>query len=148
MADRFWTPEQDAALKAHVERNELPYSRIKDEINAQFKTHYTRNATIGRAKRIGCCNPVRKTKRKNQYTTERVHAEPMKRVRVRPAPLPPDIRPLRCADVTPGNVRLIELGPDACKYPVDDVSPFFFCGEQQMEKEVYCPDHFRLTRRA
>jgi GcrA cell cycle regulator len=146
MADRFWTPEQDAALKAHVERNELPYSRICDEINAEFNTHYTRNATIGRAKRIGCCNPVRKSARKNQYTTERVHPEPARRS-PRPRVKPPETNPLRCADVTARNVRLIELGPDACRYAVDEVSPFLFCGEQQVPNESYCPGHFRLTRR-
>src|ERR1700682_3139690 len=136
MADRFWTSEQDAALKAHVERNELPYSRIRDEINREFNTSRTRNSVIGRAKRIGCCNPGRKCKRKNKYSTERVHAEPVKRSPRPRQSQPPEIAPL----------RLIDLGPHACKYPVDDVSPFRFCGQRQLPKEVYCPGHFRLTR--
>jgi GcrA cell cycle regulator len=178
MADRFWTPEQDAALKAHVERNELPYSKIVGEINREFHTSYTRNAVIGRAKRIGCCNPVRKTKRKNQYTTERVHAAPIKSSDGRRQSLAdgsfvsgstlglPDssegaaviasVREPVAADVVPSKLRLLDLGPGDCRYPVDNRSPFLFCGQPVHSydrdsvtlQSAYCEQHFWLTRRA
>jgi GcrA cell cycle regulator len=154
-----WTAEQDAALKAHVERNEMSYAKICDEINAQFNSHYTRNATIGRAKRIGLCNPALKSKRANQYKTEYEHQyRPRKRWNA-PA-LPPvkiaNVIPLRSANVAPRNVRILELGPCDCRYPVDNVSPFFFCGlpthvynrDGAKFESAYCRLHFQLTRRA
>jgi GcrA cell cycle regulator len=147
-----WTSEQDAALKAHVARNELAYSAIVVDINKVFKTSFTRNAVIGRAKRIGCCNPARKCKRKNQYTTERVHAEPVlqgRAVRTARVAHNHEVAGSNPAPATSpaGAVRLIELGPCDCRYPVDEVSPFLFCGEPQLPNESYCPGHFRLTRR-
>jgi GcrA cell cycle regulator len=37
----------------------MSFSRIADAINAKFKTAYSRNAAIGRAKRMGLAGPDR-----------------------------------------------------------------------------------------
>src|SRR3954470_20272890 len=47
-----WTAEHCRALREHFARG-LSYSEIAAAINAEFKTTYSRNATIGRAKRMG-----------------------------------------------------------------------------------------------
>jgi GcrA cell cycle regulator len=138
-----WKLEHDAALTAHVLLGELPYSRICGEINCEFGTRYTRNATIGRAKRLGLKTIDGAEKRKHKGRFAPPPSEPAKRA---VPPKPAVAIPLRCAEVTAGNLRLIELGPDACRFPIDDISPFFFCGQPQVPNESYCPGHFRLTR--
>jgi GcrA cell cycle regulator len=47
-----WTPEQSQALRDHVGRG-MSFARAAAEINARFGTSFTRNAAIGRAKRMG-----------------------------------------------------------------------------------------------
>ena len=47
-----WEPEHSDALREHLAKG-LPYSEIARRINEAFNTDYTRNATIGRARRMG-----------------------------------------------------------------------------------------------
>src|ERR1700733_15081246 len=47
-----WEPKHSDALREYLAKG-LPYSEIARRINAAFNTAYTRNATIGRAKRMG-----------------------------------------------------------------------------------------------
>jgi GcrA cell cycle regulator len=45
-----WAPEHSAALRDYFVQG-MSFSRIASAINAKFKTAYSRNATIGRARR-------------------------------------------------------------------------------------------------
>src|ERR1700755_2330192 len=47
-----WASEHSDALREHLARG-MSYSQIARAINATFNTHYSRNATIGRARRMG-----------------------------------------------------------------------------------------------
>ena len=47
-----WAPEQSKLLRELVARG-LSYAEIANAINAKFRTCYSRNAAIGRAKRMG-----------------------------------------------------------------------------------------------
>jgi GcrA cell cycle regulator len=47
-----WAPEHSGALQEYLALG-MSYSEIARAINAKFSTHYSRTATIGRAKRIG-----------------------------------------------------------------------------------------------
>ncbi len=47
-----WASEHSDALREHLARG-MSYSEIARAINATFNTHYSRNATIGRARRMG-----------------------------------------------------------------------------------------------
>lgn len=49
---------------------------------------------------------------------------------------------MRCAEVIPLNVSLLDLEPGACRYPYGD-GPFTFCG--QPASGSYCPGHRYLT---
>src|ERR1700694_2432716 len=66
-----WPSEHADALREYVAKG-MSYAEIADAINAKFKTSYSRNAAIGRAKRMGLagpdqdlpkhCHPRRKTR--------------------------------------------------------------------------------------
>ena len=47
-----WAPEHSGALQEYLALG-MTYSEIARAINAKFGTHYSRNATISRARRIG-----------------------------------------------------------------------------------------------
>ena len=137
----IWTLEQSEALRAHIDFGELSYARIAEDINARFGTFYSRNAAIGKAGRMGLCNPYR----------EKVAKLPKPR---KPQPSKPRPRPaferveniqLRCAEIVPRNLSLLDLGPDDCRYPVNDDSPFLFCGHRKLKGASYCGPHFALT---
>ena len=52
-----WPPEHSEALREHHAKG-LSYSRIAKAINARFGSCYTRNAALGRAKRMGLATPA------------------------------------------------------------------------------------------
>jgi GcrA cell cycle regulator len=58
MQSADWTPEQSKALAEYLAKG-MTYSAIRDAINAAFKTAYSRNATISRARRMGLAASVR-----------------------------------------------------------------------------------------
>src|SRR5258708_794278 len=47
-----WAPEHSGALREYLALG-MTYSEIARAINAKFNTHYTRNAALSRARRIG-----------------------------------------------------------------------------------------------
>jgi GcrA cell cycle regulator len=58
-----WAPEHSEALRELVARG-MSYSEIADAINAKFGTCYTRNAAIGRGKRMGLGCPEQPARRR------------------------------------------------------------------------------------
>ena len=75
-----WAEEHSRALREYLEKG-LSFSRIANAINAQFNTAYSRNATIGRAMRMGLSGPGR--------------ADNPARPKPRPKPLPVRLQKLR-----------------------------------------------------
>jgi hypothetical protein len=55
-----WAPEHSDALREFLAKG-MSYSKAADAINAKFGTRYTRNAAIGRGKRMG--SPAQKSPR-------------------------------------------------------------------------------------
>lgn len=55
-----WTPEQSQALRDQVTRG-ISFAKAAAEINARFGTSYTRNAAIGRGRRMGLVGAPRPT---------------------------------------------------------------------------------------
>lgn len=113
-------------------------SRMADELNRRFHTRYSRNSVIGKRVRIGLLVeqkpnlPVRAPKR------------PSRPAHV-PAPRinPVELRALRCVEIIPRNVSLIDLEPGDCRYPYGD-GPFVFCGHPKFGDAPYCGPHLRL----
>src|SRR5437899_1144413 len=107
MEQTSWPPEHSDALRKHLAER-LTFSAIVKAINLKFKTAYTRNAAIGRARRMGLGGPDR--------PQPLLQAEPPRLERiVKPRPVeigsalrwpsPPlkaqELPKLRCAEVEP-----------------------------------------------
>jgi GcrA cell cycle regulator len=56
---------------------------------------------------------------------------------------------LRCVEVNPRHLSLVDLEPGDCRYPYggeEDGDVITFCGHPQREGSSYCVPHFHLTR--
>jgi GcrA cell cycle regulator len=56
---------------------------------------------------------------------------------------------LRCVDVEPRHLSLLELAVGDCRYPYGgdaEGEAITFCGHPKREDSSYCPAHFHLTQ--
>jgi GcrA cell cycle regulator len=139
----------------------VSYSQAADAIDAKFGTAYTRNAAIGRGKRMGLAGPAKpkeprrvprgtSTPRRRRSRKRRA-AEPVKPKPVQPKPALVCTEPvkLRCVGIKPRLVALINLERGDCRYPYGgdkDGEAITFCGHPRREGSSYCTAHFHLTR--
>jgi GcrA cell cycle regulator len=150
-----WAPEHSDALREYVARG-MSFSEIADAINTKFKTAYSRNAAIGRAKRLGLGGPA------GPQRSPRVRPRLERLREVRPAesrrselhwpkPALEKTEPikLRCVEVEPRHLSLIELERGDCRYPYGGDSEgeaITFCGHPRRPGSSYCTPHFHLSR--
>lgn len=150
-----WTPEHSQALREYVTRG-ISFARAAVEINARFGTAYTRNAALGRGKRMGLVVPVRREDRPTSAKAEPRPAKSRKRRGGEAPPQEPVATPgpaapvqLRCVGISPRLISLVELEPGDCRYPYGgdkDNEPITFCGHPRCAGSSYCTPHFQLTR--
>jgi GcrA cell cycle regulator len=151
-----WPPEHSRALR-DLHAKDMSYGEIAKEMNARFGTSYTRNAVLGRGKRMGFVAPEaakgRQPPRWLAAKVEQVQACSTDQSRA-PSLAPPLLPPaepvqLRCVGVSPRLVSLLDLEPGDCHYPYGgdtDGDPIVFCGHPRQAGSCYCTPHFHLTR--
>jgi GcrA cell cycle regulator len=172
MESSSWAPAHSEALREYLARG-MSYSEIADAINATFGTCYSRNATIGRGKRMGLGMPARSdhrsapsprrqlpkpSKKRAEKMRERRAAELQQQqqqqeqeqeqeqvpVRERAEPVR-----LRCVGLSPRLVPLTDLEAGDCRYPYGgdkEGETITFCGHPRLAGSSYCSSHFHLTR--
>jgi GcrA cell cycle regulator len=155
MQSTDWTDAHSEALREFL-KSGMSYSRIADAINARFKTAYSRNATIGRAKRMGLAGPDRpKNWPKPTLSAEapRLHKlhERLASESMRPMPVFESMGPvkLRCVQIDPRHLPLTDLEPGDCRFPYggdEEGEAITFCGHPRRRGTSYCTAHFHLTR--
>jgi GcrA cell cycle regulator len=153
-----WPPEHCEALREHHAKG-LSYSRIAKAINARFGTCYTRNAALGRAKRMGLADSSQSARLK-RLLAQHVSRAKAAEARVsnvslpafkptKPACLKVESTELRCVDVDPRHLSLVELERNDCRYPYggeEEGEAITFCGHPRRAGSSYCTPHFHLTR--
>jgi len=145
-----WTPDHDAVLRDNHEKGlPLSYAQVAAAINDKFGTVFSRNAAIGRAKRIGLCclrikGAVRRGPKRASTPAQRPDIARRKALSgLKPVQSPFTPRP----DPAPGLVPLLDLASHGCRWPTGDRVPYLFCNEPQMDNEPYCADHCCLAYR-
>ena len=150
-----WEEAHSVALRELVEKG-LSFAEIARALNQRFGTAYTRNAAIGRARRLGLSTPqtpgaggVFAAPRKPDA---RKLVEKRARILFRSPKLTTleraAVLQLRCVAITPRHLSLVDLEPDDCRYPYGgdiEGEPITFCGHRRREGSSYCPSHFHLT---
>ena len=159
MQSTSWAPGHTDALREYLAKG-MPYSEIAGAINAKFGTAYSRNAAIGRARRLGLAGPARsrelpghwpklppKAKAPSRHKPHEHHVPEF----LRPMPIfrRVDRAPLRCVEIVPRHLGLVDLEPGDCRYPYggdEEGEAITFCGHPRREGSSYCAPHFHLTR--
>ena len=151
-----WATEHSDALQEHLTRR-ISFSEAVRRINAKFGTAYTRNAAIGRARRLGITGPQRPNSLLpgKPAPLEKIH-EPRSIESPLSGPHWPlpvfdkvAMAKLRCAEVEPRHLTLIELERGDCRYPYggeEENEAITFCGHPRRPGSSYCAPHFRLSR--
>ena len=151
-----WAEQHSQALREYLAKG-LSYSETAKAINERFNTSYTRNAAIGRAKRMGISGagqpdrPLR-TKKTRPPSPGRLlkmragllkASRPRGEVFARAAALK-----LRCVAIVPRHLSLLDLEDGDCRYPYGgeaEGEAITFCGHPRHEGSSYCVSHFHLT---
>jgi GcrA cell cycle regulator len=157
----IWAPEHSDALRDCLSRG-MSYGQAARAINARFGTEFTRNAAIGRAKRLGLeTASVRKVlprRRRPGRWGESAPKTPQKNApkvvrpvaAAAPAPAPEPVKPvkLRCVGIKPRLLAFADLEPGDCRYPYGgegEGEAYAFCGHPRIPRSSYCRPHHTLT---
>jgi GcrA cell cycle regulator len=135
----------------------MSYRDAADALNARFGTAYSRSAALGRARRMGLAE-IERPKPLPRMTEAQLQQVARARpdevvspnlVRHRPALLRPEGVQLRCVEIAPRHLAVIELEADDCRYPYggeEEGDSITFCGHPRRKGSSYCTPHFHLTR--
>ena len=139
----IWTEERTAEL-ARLYADDYSASLIADALG-----NISRQAVIAKIHRMGLPrrgvgrHPTKELTADGQRTSM---PRALRRVVPRPSPPPPVINiSLRCVEIEPRHLSLLDLEPGDCRYPYGDEA-ITFCGHPKMEKTSYCVPHFHLCR--
>jgi GcrA cell cycle regulator len=141
-----WLSEHSEELGSLLAVGALSYSRIAGAINEKFGTSYSRNACIGRAGRMGLCQ-TKTAPAPRRAPPPKLGAASVRKAKPRFVQIPAEQIEIRCAEIEPRNLSLVDLGQSDCRYPVTHDSPFLFCGHLKIEGESYCGPHLALSRK-
>jgi GcrA cell cycle regulator len=154
-----WEAAHSQALCEYLAKG-MSYSEIADALNARFGTAYSRNAAIGRARRLGLAGPRWSTDSLQNWPKQPPQAGTSRLSQPRERHVPEFMRPmpafegvklpkLRCVEIVPRHLSLVDLEPGDCRYPYggdEEGEAITFCGHTRQEGSSYCAAHFHLTR--
>jgi hypothetical protein len=117
----------------------LTFKEIADRMNAEFSLALTRNACVGRGRRLrlplrgGAPPPPPKPRRgRKQYPKKK--KQPPKLVVVAP-PVAPSV----------GAFTMLQLDRQTCRWPSGTTPPYTYCGEPVHGDRQYCLAHCRMA---
>ncbi|MCP4618683.1 MAG: hypothetical protein GY844_19890 [Bradyrhizobium sp.] len=157
MEPASWPLSHCEALKEYVLRG-LSYADAADAVNARFGTAYSRSAALGRARRMRLAEPEQ---RKPPPLLGEVQLRQLRERRTvddfRPLEFfrrPPvfgrvERGPLRCVEIEPRHLSLLQLERGDCRFPYGgdtDGQAITFCGHPRRKGSSYCTPHFHLSR--
>ncbi|MGZ3361537.1 MAG: GcrA family cell cycle regulator [Xanthobacteraceae bacterium] len=154
-----WQAAHSQALREYLARG-MSYLEIADALNARFGTAYSRSSAIGRARRMGLAGPERPGDSLERWPKRPPRADASRLYQPRERHVPEFFRPipvfervelpkLRCVELVPRHLSLVDLEADDCRYPCggdEEGEAITFCGHPRREGSSYCAPHFHLTR--
>ena len=139
MQSTNWAPEHSDALRVYLAKG-MSYSGIFDAINANG---------LRPPKDLPGHWPRRPPKAKAPGLRKLRERHPPEFIRPMPVSERTEVVKLRCVEIAPRHLSLIDLEPGDCRYPYgvdEDGEAITFCGHPRRQDSSYCTPHFHLTR--
>ena len=150
-----WASEHSDALREFIALR-LSCSEAAAAINRKFGTLYTRNAVLSRARRMGlmALRPPESLPGATSTLNRLGGVRPAEaRISWLHRPMPvferTETEPLRCVEIEPRHLSLVDLERGDCHYPYggdEEGEAITFCGHPRRPGSSYCTPHFHLTR--
>ena len=150
-----WAPEHSDALREFIALR-LSCSEAAAAINRKFGTLYTRNAVLSRARRMGLMASGTPESSPGAISALKGlgrgrPAEPRLSWLHQPMPVfeRTETEPLRCVEIEPRHLSLVDLARGDCHYPYggdEEGEVITFCGHPRRPGSSYCTPHFHLSR--
>jgi GcrA cell cycle regulator len=131
-----WTPQLDARLR-ELHGQGLIFLQIAAAMNDDFGLALTRNACIGRSRRIGIGMRTTPPPPRNRKAPKLVR-KPRP-----PRPIAPPIVPEPAP--VPGALTMLQLSRTTCHWPSGNRPPYTYCGEPVHGDRPFCLDHCKLA---
>jgi GcrA cell cycle regulator len=155
MEPLYWAPEHSDALREFIALG-LSLSEAAAAINKKFETSYTRNAVLGRARRMGL-KAHRPPELSSGATSALNRLDGVRRAEPRipwlHRPMPvferTETEQLRCVEIEARHLSLVDLERGDCRYPYggdEEGEAITFCGHPRRPGSSYCTPHFHLSR--
>ena len=138
MSAFIWTREMENEMTSLLElADNLSYAAIAERMSLTFEMPISKNACIGKARRMG----IPQRNGKPHKPTGRPRKGVGKMVRI-DAPIPPIV----CEPIdTTGGLTLEQLGYGQCHFPlarVMDKPPYVYCGAPAYRQTSWCGEHY------
>ena len=149
--DMVWSNDRMARLRALHRNDRLSFDIIAEVLSEEFRVTLTKNACIGKARRMGL--PERTTKRTRKVFRGDKRRRQITLVASTPAPIEPEVVPCVLprwrvmqdeAPAERGKLTLLQLNDNTCRWPHGDRVPYLFCGAPTAGK-IYCAYHTGLS---
>jgi|SRR6187399_1502908 hypothetical protein len=144
--DMDWTKERMTQLRALHRNDKLSFDTIAEILSGDFGVPLTKNACIGKARRMGL--PERKHHKRKVFRGDKRRRK-ITLVAPAPAYVEPEVVPCVLprwkvmADEAPAvrdRMTLFQLDGNKCHWPYGDRAPYMFCGAPTAGK-TYCAYH-------
>ena len=113
-------------------RPALSYADVAHRLNRAHSVSLTKNACIGRARRLGFLRNGPKAKPRSRIAPMRLSRRLKQDA---PTPQPP----------TPFTTRIEQLRSNSCRWPHGERPPYLYCGMPSIESCPYCLEHARIS---
>ena len=119
----------------------LSFTEIAKTLSREFGVRLTKNACIGKARRLNL--PLRKpvVARKPKAEPQVPEIEPENVPHVRPAwTVEPPVLP-----ASSGRITIYQLQRGVCHFPFGNQPPYTYCGNSAFRGSSWCPHHERVV---
>jgi hypothetical protein len=134
-----WTLQLDERLR-ELHGSGMSFLKIAVALNQEFDLELTRNACIGRGRRIGLTLRASPPPRTKPNKPRKKH--PRKSRRLEAPPIAPEPEP---EPIILGRVTMLQLNRTTCRWPSGQQSPYTYCGEPVHGDRPYCLAHCKLS---
>jgi len=135
-----WTDDLHRRLAELHANDDLTFRDIAARLSREFNVTLSKNACIGKARRMGL-------KIRPQVNPPKPQRKPPKPPRVTPEVVPV-VLPRWEVELPPapqGKLTIYQLDGSTCHYPFGERPPYSYCGEPTALNSAWCEGHFRTV---